>query len=80
MVALNGVSGALSVGSWARLCSVDNALGRPRRVWREGIVMAVPISDAVCHKRSAAHHVAHDVGDALHRIDGGGKLGGAAAD
>src|SRR5260221_374458 len=54
MVALNGVRGALSVGSWlTRLCSVANALGAASPgLARKAFVIAVPISDAVCHIRS----------------------------
>src|SRR6185369_9123735 len=54
MVALNGVLGALSVGSWlTMLCKVDNALGPASPgLARKALVMAVLISDAVCHMRS----------------------------
>src|SRR5690349_7393427 len=54
MVALNGVLGALSVGSWlTRLCKVANALGPASPgLARKALVIAVPISDAVCHMRS----------------------------
>src|SRR5256885_1055186 len=53
MVALNGVRGALSVGSWlTRLCSVDSAFGVSPGLARKAFVMAVPMSAAVCHMRS----------------------------
>src|SRR5262249_29217496 len=51
MVALNGVLGALRFGSClTRLCSVASALGPASAgLLRKALVMAVPISDAVCH-------------------------------
>src|SRR5262249_46793285 len=55
MVALNGVLGALRLGSClTRLCSVASALGPASPgLLRKALVMAVPISDAVCHMRNS---------------------------
>src|SRR5689334_8602709 len=54
MVALNGVLGALRFGNClTRLCSVASALGPASPgLLRKALVMAVPMSDAVCHRRN----------------------------
>src|SRR6267142_70624 len=50
MVVLNGVLGALSVGSWlTRLCSVPSALGISPGLARKALVMAFMICGAASH-------------------------------
>src|SRR5216684_7507234 len=50
MVVLNGVLGALSVGSWStRLLSVPSALGVSPGLARKAFVMAFTMSGAACH-------------------------------
>src|SRR5260370_42650543 len=50
MVVLNGVLGALSVGSWStRLFSVPSALGVSPGLARKALVMAFTMSGAACH-------------------------------
>src|SRR6266853_1039899 len=53
MVVLNGVLGALSVGSWStRLLSVPSALGVSPGLARKALVMAFTMSGAACHSLS----------------------------
>src|SRR5262245_2536481 len=53
MVVLNGVMGALRVGSWStRLFNVPSALGVSPGLARKALVMAFTMSGAACHSLS----------------------------